>query len=93
MLEEKLQLDEHVCQFCKRLTYARCPACRVACCLACGTNICPICVRVQLFQNDYALANRVVSWQHIELTMLPWPRALHFVGVPRTPVRPVNVTS
>ena len=47
--------------------------------------MCPICVRIQLFQNDHALSNRVVSWQYVELRMLPWPRALHFVGVPCTP--------
>jgi len=92
MHEEKLQPNEHICQFCKCLTHAQCPECRAACCLACGANICPICVRIQLFQNDYALANRLVSWQHVELLMLPWPRALHFVGVPRTPVQSVAAT-
>jgi hypothetical protein len=85
---EKQRSGRQRCQFCARPTYARCPECCVACCLVCGANICPICVRIQLYQNDHALSSRVVSWQHVELVMLPWPRALHFVGVPCTPFRP-----
>src|SRR4051812_8007638 len=92
MNEEKQQSGEYMCQFCEHLTYAQCPECRAACCLACGANICPICVRIQLFQNDYELSNRIVSWQHVELTMLPWPRALHFVSIPRTPFQPATAT-
>ena len=90
MPEEKLKSERHICQFCKGLTYVQCPECRAACCLACGANICPICVRIQLFQTDYALANRIVSWQYVELTMLPWPRALHFVSISPTPAQLVH---
>ncbi|WP_126557183.1 hypothetical protein [Dictyobacter kobayashii] len=66
---------EYPCRYCKRLTATECPECNVTCCLACGTNLCPICVRIKLVYIERALAERVVPWQYVDVLMLPLRRS------------------
>lgn len=61
----------YACKYCRHATSAHCPVCDVVCCLACGANVCPLCVRVKLAQIERALRQRLVPWQHVEVTMMP----------------------
>ena len=67
---------ENPCKYCARLTTNTCPECYAACCLVCGVNICPMCVRVKLVQIEQAIHNRLVPWQHVETTMSPVRQAI-----------------
>jgi hypothetical protein len=66
----------YTCKYCRCATSARCPECNVACCLACGANVCPLCVRIKLAQVERALRERLVPWQHVDVTMMPIRRAI-----------------
>lgn len=48
-----------------------CPECGAACCMPCGVNLCPLCVRIKLLQIEQAMLRRVVAWQHVEILMTP----------------------
>jgi hypothetical protein len=61
----------HPCMYCGVVTVFGCPECGAACCMACGVNLCPLCVRVKLLQIEQAMLKRVVSWQHVEILMVP----------------------
>jgi hypothetical protein len=65
---------EHPCKYCSQVTVHSCLECHSACCMACGVNICPLCVRVKLVQLEQAIHDRLVPWQYIETTMLPIQR-------------------
>jgi hypothetical protein len=44
--------------------------------MACGTNACPLCVRIKLVQIESALRQRLVPWQHVDVTMMPIRRTI-----------------
>lgn len=67
---------EYNCKYCRHATSARCPVCDISCCMACGANICPLCVRVKLAQIERALRQRLVPWQHVDVTMMPIRRTI-----------------
>lgn len=67
---------KYPCKYCRYLTSARCPECNISCCMACGTNACPLCVRIKLVQIERALRQRLVPWQHVDVTMMPIRRTI-----------------
>jgi hypothetical protein len=66
-----MSTHNHLCMYCGKVTVFGCPECGAACCMACGVNLCPVCVRIRLLQIERALLNRLVPWQHIEVLMVP----------------------
>jgi hypothetical protein len=67
--------EKQHCSYCDRSTLETCPECGTTCCLMCGVNLCPLCVRIRLLQTEQILRHRVVPWQHVELLMLPVRRS------------------
>jgi hypothetical protein len=61
----------YCCHYCGQATEQTCPECNALCCLPCGANLCPLCVRIKLALTIRALSKRLVPWQHVEASMLP----------------------
>jgi len=76
---------ERPCMYCGVVTMFGCPECGAACCMPCGVNLCPLCVRIRLLQIEQAMLKRVVAWQHVEILMTPiHPISYVFTYHPKT---------